>query len=190
MAMDDIGKVNHRVKDDIGKVADRKEETIFNDFTARRNAIIKALTEDMCEFRNRCEQYVIPENEYLGLYGLPDGTWKVMLSGEVPLFLPHSKLYRLPNSEEDQNQWLAKVADDSDTWLFTVFFTYCSMSGYDEYGQSERLFNKINELPTIYEVVTGNVKNQEVATEKAKKRVEDKSTVSGTQKKRKAQVLK
>ncbi|KAF2575625.1 hypothetical protein F2Q70_00005769, partial [Brassica cretica] len=46
-----------------------------------------------------------------------------------------------------------------DAWLLSVSFFFGSKFGFDKVDR-KRLFNMINEFPTIFEVVTGTAKNQ------------------------------
>ncbi|KAI7987655.1 PHD finger protein ALFIN-LIKE 5 [Camellia lanceoleosa] len=66
-----------------------------------------------------------------------------------------------------EKDWLSLVAVHSDAWLLAVAFYFGARFGFDK-ADRKRLFNMINDLPTIFEVVTGT----------AKKQVKEKSTVS------------
>ncbi|CAL0332445.1 unnamed protein product [Lupinus luteus] len=63
--------------------------------------------------------------------------------------------------------WLSLVAVHSDSWLLALAFYFGARFGFDK-GDRRRLFNMMNDLPTIFEVVTGT----------AKKQVKEKSSVS------------
>ncbi|PHT54907.1 hypothetical protein CQW23_03393 [Capsicum baccatum] len=164
----------------------------FKNYLGRRQGIIKVLKEDVDKFREKCDElnvtivvhslFIIFEilqkvNERTGLYAFPNGNFEIKWPAHMTEALPHSRLYKLPKEEKDKNAWLAQVAANSDTLLFSVTFYLCSIY---EWGDDwrELLFDKMNELPTIYESVIGNEKNQGVATENAKKLVKDKSIVS------------
>ncbi|KAJ0751631.1 putative chromatin regulator PHD family [Helianthus annuus] len=56
-----------------------------------------------------------------------------------------------------ENDWLSLVAVHSDAWLLSVAFYFGARFGFDK-ADRKRLFNMINELPTIFEVVSGNAR--------------------------------
>ncbi|KAG8376190.1 hypothetical protein BUALT_Bualt09G0037400 [Buddleja alternifolia] len=132
----------------------RTVEEVFRDFKGRRNGLIKALT---------------AEKENLCLYGLPTETWEVNLPAEeVPPELPEPALgINFARDGMQEKDWLALVAVHSDAWLLSVAFYFGARFGFDKTDR-KRLFNMINDLPTIFEVVTGA----------AKKQVKDKSSVT------------
>ncbi|KAK9669751.1 hypothetical protein RND81_13G152100 [Saponaria officinalis] len=78
------------------------------------------------------------EKENLCLYGLPNETWEVNLPvEEVPPELPEPALgINFARDEMQEKEWLSLVA------------------GYF----LKKLFQMINDLPTVFEVLTGNVK--------------------------------
>ncbi|TMW92998.1 hypothetical protein EJD97_012308 [Solanum chilense] len=143
----------------------RTVEEVFKDFTGRRAGMIKALTTDVEDFYHQCD----PEKENLCLYGYPSEQWEVNLPAEeVPPELPEPALgINFARDGMQEKEWLALVAVHSDAWLLSVSFYFGARFGFDR-ADRKRLFNMMNDLPTIYEVVTGV----------AKKRVKDKSTVS------------
>ncbi|CAA0836817.1 PHD finger protein ALFIN-LIKE 5 [Striga hermonthica] len=132
----------------------RTVEEVFRDFKGRRNALIKALT---------------TEKENLCLYGFPDEHWEVNLPAEeVPPELPEPALgINFARDGMQEKDWLALVAVHSDAWLLSVAFYFGARFGFDK-ADRKRLFNMVNDLPTIFEVVTGA----------AKKQVKEKSSVS------------
>ncbi|CAL5401873.1 unnamed protein product [Camellia sinensis] len=113
------------------------------------------------------------------LYGLPNETWEVnLLVEEVPPELPEPALGINFARDRMQEDWLSLVAVHSDSWLLSVAFYFGALFGF---GKSERcitchegpvrfilelmfkrcgkrLFQLINDLPTIFEVVTGKVR--------------------------------
>ncbi|CAA6659343.1 unnamed protein product [Spirodela intermedia] len=104
----------------------RSVEQVFRDFKGRRAGIIKALTADVEDFYQQCD----PEKENLCLYGFPNEQWEVNLPAEeVPPEFPEPALginfARDGMQEKTGYRWLLK-----------------------------RLFTIINDLPTIFEVVT------------------------------------
>ncbi|CAJ1955486.1 unnamed protein product [Sphenostylis stenocarpa] len=143
----------------------RSVEDIFEDFKGRRAGIIKALTTDVEDFYSQCD----PEKENLCLYGLPNEQWEVNLPvEEVPPELPEPVLgINFARDGMQEKDWLSLVAVHSDTWLLALAFYFGARFGFDKTDR-KRLFSMINELPTIFEVVTGA----------AKKPVKEKSSVS------------
>ncbi|XP_042459097.1 PHD finger protein ALFIN-LIKE 8-like isoform X1 [Zingiber officinale] len=132
-------------------------EDVFRDFRGRRAGMIKALTTEVEKFYHQCD----PEKENLSLYGFPNETWEVNLPAEeVPPELPEPALgINFARDGMTENDWLALVAIHSDSWLLAVAFYFSARFGFDKESR-RRLFNMINNLPTIYEVVTGLAKKQ------------------------------
>ncbi|KAJ9180572.1 hypothetical protein P3X46_008795 [Hevea brasiliensis] len=128
----------------------RTVDEIFDDFTARRAGIVRALTNDVDEFYVLCD----PEKENLCLYGHPNETWEVNLPAEeVPPELPEPALgINFARDGMDRKDWLSLVAVHSDSWLISVAFYFGARLDRNE---RKRLFNLINDLPTVFEVVTG-----------------------------------
>ncbi|XP_028190437.1 PHD finger protein ALFIN-LIKE 4-like isoform X2 [Glycine soja] len=141
----------------------RSVEDVFEDFKGRRAGIIKALTTDVEDFYSQCD----PEKENLCLYGSPNEQWEVNLPvEEVPPELPEPVLgINFARDGMQEKDWLSLVAVHSDTWLLALAFYFGARFGFDKTHRN-RLFSMINELPTIFEVVT------------AKKQVKEKSSVS------------
>ncbi|PSR93611.1 PHD finger protein ALFIN-LIKE 4, N-terminally processed like [Actinidia chinensis var. chinensis] len=135
----------------------RTVEEVFRDFKGRRAAIIKALTTDVEEFYQHCD----PEKENLCLYGFPSEQWEVNLPAEeVPPELPEPALgINFARDGMQEKDWLSLVAVHSDAWLLAVAFYFGARFGFDK-ADRKRLFNMINDLPTIFEVVTGIAKKQ------------------------------
>jgi len=142
----------------------RTVEEVFRDFKGRRAGMIKALTTDVEEFYHQCD----PDKENLCLYGFPSEQWEVNLPAEeVPPELPEPALgINFARDGMQEKDWLALVAVHSDAWLLSVAFYFGARFGFDK-ADRKRLFSMINDLPTIFEVVTGA----------AKKQVKDKSSV-------------
>nr|GMC92670.1 PHD finger protein ALFIN-LIKE 4-like isoform X1 [Ipomoea batatas] len=109
------------------------------------------------------------EKENLCLYGFPNEQWEVNLPAEeVPPELPEPALgINFARDGMQDKDWLALVAVHSDAWLLSVAFYFGARFGFDK-SERKRLFCLINELPTLFEVVTGA----------AKKQVKDKSSVT------------
>ncbi|CAL9131209.1 unnamed protein product [Musa textilis] len=140
-----------------GAHSSRTAEEVFRDFRGRRAGMIKALTTDVEKFYQLCD----PEKENLCLYGLPNETWEVTLPAEeVPPELPEPALgINFARDGMEEKDWLALVAVHSDAWLLAVAFYFGARFGFDKESR-RRLFNMINNLPTIFEVVTGTSKKQ------------------------------
>ncbi|GER52364.1 PHD finger family protein [Striga asiatica] len=136
----------------------RTVEEVFRDFKGRRAGIIKALTTDVEEFYQQCD----PEKENLCLYGFPSEQWEVNLPAEeVPPELPEPALgINFARDGMQEKDWLSLVAVHSDTWLLAVAFYFGARFRFDK-ADRKRLFNMINDLPTVYEVVTGAAKKQQ-----------------------------
>ncbi|GAY37473.1 hypothetical protein CUMW_029260 [Citrus unshiu] len=135
----------------------RTVEEVFGDFKGRRAGMIKALTTEVEEFYHQCD----PEKENLCLYGFPSEQWEVNLPAEeVPPELPEPALgINFARDGMQEKDWLSLVAVHSDAWLLSVAFYFGARFGFDK-SDRKRLFNMINELPTIFEVVTGTTKKQ------------------------------
>ncbi|KAK9923695.1 hypothetical protein M0R45_032101 [Rubus argutus] len=135
----------------------RTVEEVFRDFKGRRTGLIKALTTDAEEFHQQCD----PEKENLSLYGYPSEQWEVNLPAEeVPPELPEPALgINFARDGMAEKDWLALVAVHSDAWLLSVAFYFGSRFGFDK-ADRKKLFSMINELPTIFEVVTGAAKKE------------------------------
>ncbi|KAJ8455757.1 hypothetical protein OPV22_000028 [Ensete ventricosum] len=143
-------------EDEVARVS-RTPEEVFRDFRGRRAGMIKALTTDVDKFYQQCD----PEKENLCLYGFPNETWEVNLPAEeVPPELPEPALgINFARDGMAEKDWLALVAVHSDAWLLAVAFYFGARFGFDKESR-RRLHNMINNLPTIYEVVTGTAKQQ------------------------------
>ncbi|KAB1218383.1 PHD finger protein ALFIN-LIKE 5 [Morella rubra] len=135
----------------------RTVEEVFRDFKGRRAGMIKALTTDVEEFYQQCD----PEKENLCLYGFPSELWEVNLPAEeVPPELPEPALgINFARDGMQEKDWLSLVAVHSDAWLLAVAFYFGARFGFDK-ADRKRLFNMINEVPTIFEVVSGSGKKQ------------------------------
>ncbi|KAL8153430.1 hypothetical protein V2J09_011190 [Rumex salicifolius] len=133
----------------------RTVEEVFRDYKARRTGMMKALTTDVEDFYQQCD----PEKENLCLYGFPNEQWEVNLPAEeVPPELPEPALgINFARDGMQEKDWLALVAVHSDAWLLSVAFYFGSRFGFDK-ADRKRLFNLVNELPTLFEVVTGTAK--------------------------------
>ncbi|KAG4959198.1 hypothetical protein JHK82_035904 [Glycine max] len=135
----------------------RTVEEVFRDFKGRRAGMIKALTTDVEEFFQQCD----PEKDNLCLYGFPNEQWEVNLPAEeVPPELPEPALgINFARDGMQDKDWLSLVAVHSDAWLLAVAFYFGARFGFDK-ADRKRLFTMINDLPTIFEIVTGSAKKQ------------------------------
>ncbi|XP_030448412.1 PHD finger protein ALFIN-LIKE 4-like isoform X3 [Syzygium oleosum] len=117
------------------------------------------------------------KKENLCLYGFPNEQWEVNLPAEeVPPELPEPALgINFARDGMQEKDWLSLVAVHSDAWLLAVAFYFGARFGFDKTDR-KRLFNMINDLPTIFEVVTGT----------AKKQSKEKSSVSNSSNKSKS----
>eukprot|EP00252_Welwitschia_mirabilis_P025785 TRINITY_DN8200_c0_g1_i1.p1 TRINITY_DN8200_c0_g1~~TRINITY_DN8200_c0_g1_i1.p1 ORF type:complete len:253 (-),score=70.38 TRINITY_DN8200_c0_g1_i1:707-1465(-) len=140
-----------------GQYSPRTVEEVFKDFKGRRAGMIKSLTNEVNDFFQQCD----PEKENLCLYGFPDESWEVNLPAEeVPPELPEPALgINFARDGMQEKDWLSLVAVHSDAWLLAVAFYFGARFGFDK-NDRRRLFNMINDLPTIFEVVTGSAKKQ------------------------------
>ncbi|KAF2319099.1 hypothetical protein GH714_013416 [Hevea brasiliensis] len=127
----------------------RTVEEIFKDYSARRTGLVRALTYDVDEFYSQCD----PEKENLCLYGHPNESWEVTLPAEeVPPELPEPALgVNFARDGMHRKDWLSLVAVHSDCWLLSVAFYFGARLNRNE---RKRLFSLINDLPTLFEVVT------------------------------------
>jgi hypothetical protein len=132
-------------------------EAVFEDFTGRRAGLLKALTCDIDELLRQCDPYD-DEQTNLCFFGFPDKTWEVMEpSRNVPAKLPEPFLginhtsHLMARSHE---HWLLFVASHSDAWLLsTAFFAASTL----DREQKASLFDLINELPTLYQVLSSKI---------------------------------
>ncbi|XP_065031459.1 PHD finger protein ALFIN-LIKE 8 isoform X2 [Musa acuminata AAA Group] len=123
-------------EDEVARVS-RTPEEVFRDFRGRRAGMIKALTTDVDKFYQQCDP-----------------------AEEVPPELPEPALgINFARDGMAEKDWLSLVAVHSDAWLLAVAFYFGARFGFDKESRRQ-LHNMINNLPTIYEVVTGTVKQQ------------------------------
>ncbi|XP_020675726.1 PHD finger protein ALFIN-LIKE 3 isoform X1 [Dendrobium catenatum] len=129
----------------------RTVEEVFKDFKGRRAGVIKALTNDVDDFYQQCD----PDKENLCLYGFPSEQWEVNLPAEeIPPELPEPALgINFARDGMREEDWLSLVAVHSDAWLISVAFYFGARFGFDK-AERKRLFDMINDLPTIFEVVS------------------------------------
>ncbi|KAL3830177.1 hypothetical protein ACJIZ3_018979 [Penstemon smallii] len=154
----------------------RTVEEIFKDYSARRAGIIRALTIDVDEFYGICD----PEKENLCLYGHPNETWEVNLPAEeVPPELPEPALgINFARDGMNRRDWLSLIAVHSDCWLLSVAFYLGARLNRNE---RKRLFSLINDLQTVFEVVTERkpVKDKPNADSGSKSRGSTKRSIDG-----------
>ncbi|GBF90758.1 hypothetical protein Rsub_03059 [Raphidocelis subcapitata] len=128
----------------------RTPQELFSEYSARRSAILRALTTDVDRLVEQCD----PARENLSLYGYADGSWAVELPvEEVPPEVPEPALgINFARDGLQRQDWLALVAVHSDSWLLSLAFYKAARFNRE---QREELFHLINSLPTCYEVVSG-----------------------------------
>ncbi|CAI8606042.1 unnamed protein product [Vicia faba] len=133
----------------------RTVDEVFRDFRGRRTALIKALSTDVDEFFRQCD----PDKENLCLYGSPSEQWEVTLPAEeVPPEIPEPALgINFARDGMLEKDWLSLVAVHSDAWLLSVAFYFGARFGFDK-ADRKKLFDMINDLPTIFETIAGVVK--------------------------------
>ncbi|GLJ21569.1 hypothetical protein SUGI_0400080 [Cryptomeria japonica] len=105
-------------------------DEIYEDFKRRREGIIKALTVDFEELYQQCD----PEDEsFMGLYGLPDESWKVVPEEEGFPMLPNP-VWGINNKRlvMSEKKWKHSVAEDSHIWLHAIALFHCARVGLDE----------------------------------------------------------
>ncbi|XP_024314563.1 PHD finger protein ALFIN-LIKE 2-like [Brachypodium distachyon] len=105
-------------------------EGVFEDFSTRRTALIRALTTDRDEFYGFCNS----ETEILCLYGHDDGSWEVKPPEPmVPTMLPEPMTgINLCRNDVSRVDWLSIVAIHSDAWLMSVSFFLGALLTSDE----------------------------------------------------------
>ncbi|KAJ6793669.1 PHD finger protein ALFIN-LIKE 2-like [Iris pallida] len=151
--------------------APRTVEEMFKDYSGRRSGIVLALTQDVEDFYGLCDPggfrqisvdfrvlcvfvcggirvyfgWICVEKENLCLYGHPNSSWEVTLPAEE---VPPINFARDGMNRRD---WLSFVAVHSDSWLLSVaFYLGARFNG----NERKRLFTMINELPTVFELVS------------------------------------
>ncbi|KAK9669833.1 hypothetical protein RND81_13G157600 [Saponaria officinalis] len=75
---------------------------------------------------------------------------------EVPPELPEPALgINFARDGMQEKEWLSLVAVHSDSWLLSVAFYFGARFGFHK-NERKKLFQMINDLPTVFEVLTGN----------------------------------
>ncbi|XP_058724994.1 PHD finger protein ALFIN-LIKE 4-like [Vicia villosa] len=135
----------------------RTVDEVFRDFKGRRTALVKALSTDVDEFFRQCD----PDKENLCLYGSPSEQWEVNLPAEeVPPEIPEPALgINFARDGMQEKDWLSLVAVHSDAWLMSVAFYFGARFGFSK-ADRKKLFDMINDLPTVFETIAGVVKKQ------------------------------
>ncbi|KAG6765450.1 hypothetical protein POPTR_008G069200v4 [Populus trichocarpa] len=154
----------------------RTVEEIFKDYSARRSALVRALTIEADEVYIQCD----PEKENLCLYGHPTESWEVTLPAEeVPPELPEPALgINFARDGMSRKDWLSLVAVHSDCWLLSMAFYFGARLNRND---RKRLFSMINDLPTLFEIVTGRkpVEDKPSAESGSKSRNNTKRSIDG-----------
>ncbi|KAK9282877.1 hypothetical protein L1049_011102 [Liquidambar formosana] len=154
----------------------RTVEEIFKDYSGRRAGIVRALTYGLVISLSS-------EKENLCLYGHPNESWEVTLPAEeVPPELPEPALgINFARDGMVRRDWLSLIAVHSDSWLLSVAFYFGARLNRNE---RKRLFSLINDLPTIFEVVTERkaVKDRPSVDSGSKSRNSTKRSITGQMK--------
>ncbi|KAL5199154.1 hypothetical protein ABZP36_002666 [Zizania latifolia] len=152
----------------------RTVEEVFRDFKGRRAGLVRALTTDVEDFFRQCDpglgRHARMPQAYNDrrpslLLGMPSSKpvahWEVNLPAEeVPPELPEPALgINFARDGMQEKDWLSMVAVHSDAWLLSVAFYFGARFGFDK-NDRKRLFSMINDLPTIFEVVSGKSKSK------------------------------
>nr|GEU99469.1 PHD finger protein ALFIN-LIKE 4 [Tanacetum cinerariifolium] len=87
---------------------------------------------------------------------LPSEQWDVNLpEEEVPLELPVPTLgINFVRDRMQRKEWLVFIAVHSDSWLLSVAFYFGARFGFDKSQRSKHLFNMINDLQNIFDVIS------------------------------------
>ncbi|KAG6763775.1 hypothetical protein POTOM_031215 [Populus tomentosa] len=121
-----------------------------------------------------------PEKENLCLYGHPTESWEVTLPAEeVPPELPEPALgINFARDGMSRKDWLSLVAVHSDCWLLSMAFYFGARLNRND---RKRLFSMINDLPTLFEIVTGRkpVEDKPGAESGSKSRNNTKRSIDG-----------
>ncbi|KAL3581661.1 hypothetical protein D5086_015993 [Populus alba] len=121
-----------------------------------------------------------PEKENLCLYGHPTESWEVTLPAEeVPPELPEPALgINFARDGMSRKDWLSLVAVHSDCWLLSMAFYFGARLNRND---RKRLFSMINDLPTLFEIVTGRkpVEDKPSAESGSKSRNNTKRSIDG-----------
>ncbi|CAN8293506.1 unnamed protein product [Cochlearia groenlandica] len=137
----------------------RNAKELFSDFKGRRSGIIKALSTDFRKLYNQCD----PNKENLSLYGLPNGSWDVHPPPPDDTFqeFPEPALgINFSRDGMEGRDWIRLIAFHSDSWLISLAFYYAARLKFSK-NDREKFFDLINELPTVYEVITGKATQSE-----------------------------
>ncbi|CAI9783143.1 unnamed protein product [Fraxinus pennsylvanica] len=123
--------------------------SLVREFKDRRTGIIKALTTGIGPLR---------------LYGLRNGTWEVKPPvGRAPPEFPEPVLgINLLRDQRQEKDWLSYIAVCSDAWLVSIVLYSAVYCGHKKESR-ETLFDDINDLPTVLEVVTEAIQAKELA---------------------------
>ncbi|KAM7513564.1 hypothetical protein LguiA_003147 [Lonicera macranthoides] len=133
-------------------------DDVYNDFVGRYSGIVKALTTDLDEFRRHFD---LVTEEQLYLYGFPDEHWVVKERAEsLPSELPEPIGIKFSRDQMEEEDWLSHVAVLSYSWLLSVSKYFVARSAGFNKADRMRLFDMINDLPAIHEIVSGTAKKQ------------------------------
>ncbi|CAL5094592.1 unnamed protein product [Urochloa decumbens] len=121
-------------------------ERTFRQFTYRRVALIRAVTQDEKVLFRKCN----PRMEPLCLYGNTNGSWEVLPPKLfAPSGQPEPKLgINLVREKMRRLNWLQYISGHSDAWLIRISFFHAADL---EARERQRLFSMISMLPTVQE---------------------------------------
>ncbi|KAI9095373.1 hypothetical protein K1719_026407 [Acacia pycnantha] len=126
-------------------------EPVLRNFSARRSALIKALTDDVDQFYAMCDPNV---KEPLCLYGDSNGRW--MVAPPTKFAFPHYpqplRGINLFRDRKSRDGWVNDVAHHSDLWLISLAFFEGSFSSFRK-EHRKSLYDRIDQLPKVLEVV-------------------------------------
>ncbi|CAF2118617.1 hypothetical protein HID58_008272 [Brassica napus] len=128
----------------------RTVEHIFINYRLRRVGLLRAFGTDVGTLYNLCDPGY---KENLSLYGYPDGTWDVQEARMLlPPNLPEPTVgINLARDRMRAIDWVTVVAEHCDSWLLSLAFLFGVDLSHDD--SRERLFERINGLPTLAEKV-------------------------------------
>ncbi|XP_039044175.1 PHD finger protein ALFIN-LIKE 3-like [Hibiscus syriacus] len=133
--------------------------------------------------RNQYPHHVKDHNgEDLFLYGLADGKWEVKPPVElVPADFPEPFTgINYVRDEMPGNEWLLFVTAASDSWLIAVAFFLGARNCTFSKADRNRLFTLINDLPTLFDIVSEKAKEKPSDCNPSSKRFKPSAQAGGS----------